>query len=103
MLNEQDNAEGGEGSIASGGHIQVTQQEKEAIDRVIYVFISSPEQNVLKVSFSGHPMLVVRRQHLPCGHFRGHISCSIDLKVGQNVCLDKISDEFEFWPPWVIN
>ena len=63
----------------------------------------SPEPNVLKVSFCGGPMSVfrrassvVRRQHLPCGHSRGHIFCSIDLKFGQNVCLAKISNELEF-------
>ena len=33
----------------------------------------------------------------------GHISCSIDLKVAQNVCLDKISDEFEFGSCGIIN
>ena len=32
----------------------------------------------------------------PCGHSRGHSFCSIDLKISQDVCLDKISDEFEF-------
>ena len=29
-----------------------------------------------------------------CGCCRGHVSCSINLKIGQNVCLDEISDEF---------
>ena len=32
---------------------------------------------------------------------RGHISCSIDLNLGQNVCIDGISDKFEFGSPWV--
>ena len=53
------------------------------------IFVSSPELNVLKVSFCGGPMSVVRHQHLPCGHARDHIFCSIDLKFGQNVCLIK--------------
>ena len=46
----------------------------------------------------GHLGSLTRSQgqikELPCGHFRGHISCSIDLKIGRNVCLDEISDEF---------
>ena len=44
-------------------------------------------------------MSSVCRQHLPCGHSRGHISYSIHLKFGQNVCLDEISDKFEFGSP----
>ena len=39
-------------------------------------------------------MSVSCRQHLPCGNSRGYISCSIDLKIGQNVCLDEILDKF---------
>ena len=31
----------------------------------------------------------------PCVHFRGHIFSSIIMELGQNVCLDEISDEFE--------
>ena len=27
---------------------------------------------------------------IPCGRCRGHICFSIDLKIGQNVCLDEI-------------
>ena len=30
---------------------------------------------------------------IPCGPSRGHISRSADLKFGQNVCLDKISED----------
>ena len=41
---------------------------------------------MLKVSFCGD---AISRHHLPCGHSRGHISCSIDLKIGQNVRLDE--------------
>ena len=41
-------------------------------------------------------------QEIPYGRSRGHISCSIDLKIGQNVCLDEISDEFEFQSTGVI-
>ena len=65
---------------------------------------------MLKVSSCGRPKSVVQslsrvvcHQHLPCGHSRSHISSSIDMKFGQNVCLDKISDEFEFGSPGVIN
>ena len=42
-------------------------------------------------------------KEIPCGHSRGHISCSIDLKISQNVCLDKILDEFKFRSPGVKN
>ena len=31
----------------------------------------------------------------PCEHSRGHIFSPIFMKLGQNNCLDKISDEFE--------
>ena len=31
----------------------------------------------------------------PCVHSRGHILSQIILKLGQNVCLNKILDEFE--------
>ena len=53
---------------------------------------------MLKVSFCGRPMSVIRRQHLPCGLSRGHISLLNPAEFGQNVCLDKISDEFELGP-----
>ena len=33
---------------------------------------------------------------IPCGCSRGHILCLIELKFGQNVCLNKITEEFEF-------
>ena len=35
-------------------------------------------------------------KEISCGRSRGHKSYSIDLKIGQNVCLDEILDEFEF-------
>ena len=31
----------------------------------------------------------------PCVHSKGHIFNLIIMKRGQNVCIDKISDEFE--------
>ena len=70
----------------------LTVLERKASENIVF---SSPE-HMLKVSFCGHPISVVLHQYLPCGHTRGHNFCSIDLKFGQNVCLDKISDEFEF-------
>ena len=30
----------------------------------------------------------------PCVHGRGHIFSQIIMKLGQNICLDEISDEF---------
>ena len=38
-------------------------------------------------------------EEIPCARSRGHISCSIDLKFGENVCLGEISDEFKFGSP----
>ena len=42
-------------------------------------------------------------KEIVCGCSRGHISRSNDLTIGQNVVLDKISDEFEFGSPGVKN
>ena len=40
--------------------------------------------------------LVDQIKEIPFGHSRGHISCSIDQKITQNVRLPQISDKFEF-------
>ena len=52
------------------------------------------------VSVIRRPSCGVRRQSsvvnfLPCVRSRGHIFSPILMKLGQNVCLNKISDEFE--------
>ena len=39
----------------------------------------------------------------PCVRSRGHIFSWILMKVGQDVCLDDISDEFENGSCWVKN
>ena len=39
-------------------------------------------------------------KEIPCGRSRGKISCSIHLKIGQNVCPDKVSDDFECVSLW---
>ena len=39
----------------------------------------------------------------PCVCFRGHIFSPISMKLGQNVFLDKISEEFENGSCWVKN
>ena len=39
----------------------------------------------------------------PCVHCRGPIFCPIIMKLGQNVCLDGICDEFENGSWWVKN
>ena len=71
------------------------------------LIFSSPEHDVLMVSYwdsavSGvrRPSSVVRRassvvNFLPCVRSRGHSFGRILMKVGQDVCLDEISDEFE--------
>ena len=56
-------------------------------------------------------------KEIPCGGSGGHISCSVDLKIGrnvclddhiscstdlkigQNICLDEIEDNFKFGSP----
>ena len=38
-------------------------------------------------------------KEIPCGQSIGHISCSVDLKIGQNVCPYKISNEIELGLP----
>ena len=37
----------------------------------------------------------------PCVRSRGHIVSPIIMKLGQNVCLDEISDKFEKGSCWV--
>ena len=32
---------------------------------------------------------------LPCAHSSGHIFSPIIMKLGQNLCLDEVSDKFE--------
>ena len=62
--------------------------------------LSSPEHEVLRVSYCDSAVFVMRRvscgiNFLPCEHSRGHIFSPIILKRGQDVFLDEISDEFE--------
>ena len=38
-----------------------------------------------------------------CVRSRGHIFNPIIMKLGQSVCLDEISDEFEYWSFMVKN
>ena len=61
---------------------------------------SSPEHEVLMVSYWDSAVSGVRRassvvNFLPCVRSRGHSFGRILMKVGQDVCLDEISDEFE--------
>ena len=61
---------------------------------------SSPEHEVLMVSYCDRAVSDVRRassvvNFLPCVRSRGHSFGRILMKVGQDVCLDEISDEFE--------
>ena len=63
------------------------------------VFVSSPEHEVLMVSYCDRAVSVVCRassvvNFLPCVRSRGHSFGRILMKVGQDVCLE-ISDEFE--------
>ena len=61
---------------------------------------SSPEHEVLRVSYCDSAVSVVRRvlcgiKFLPCVCSRGHIFSPIIMKLGQNVCLHEILDELE--------
>ena len=63
-------------------------------------FFSSPEHEVLMVSYCDRAVSGIRRassvvNFLPCVRSRGHSFGRILMKVGQDVCLDEISDEFE--------
>ena len=66
------------------------------------LIFSSPEHEVLMVSYCDRAvsLSVVHRassvvNFLPCVRCRGHIFGPISMKLGQNVCLNKISDEIE--------
>ena len=52
-----------------------------------------PEHKGLRVSFCYHAVSVVNI--VPCVRSRGHIFSWILIKLGRNVCLDEILDEFE--------
>ena len=63
-------------------------------------FFGSPGHKVLRVSYCDSAVSDVHRvmcdvDFLPCVRSRGHIFSPIIMKRGQNVGLDKISDEFE--------
>ena len=62
---------------------------------ILFVF-SSPEHEVLRVSYCDSAVSVVYRAHqlLARVRSRGHIFTPIIMKLGQNVSLDKILDEF---------
>ena len=65
-----------------------------------HCLFSSPEHEVLMVSYCDRAVSGVRRassvvNFLPCVCSRGHSFGRILMKVGQDVCLDEISDEFE--------
>ena len=66
-------------------------------------FLAHLSTTCLRWAFVVVQCLFLCRQHLHCGHSRGNIFSSTDLKFGQNVCLDKISDECEFGSSWVKN
>ena len=63
-------------------------------------FFSSPEQEVLRSSYYDSVVSVVRRllclvNFLACVRSRDYIFSPIIMKLGQSVCLDEISHEFE--------
>ena len=60
-------------------------------------FFNSPEDEVIVLCLS----CIIN--FLPCVYSGGHIFSLIIMKLDQNVCLDKISDEFENGSCWVKN
>ena len=60
---------------------------------VLKCIFSSPEHKVLRGNYCNRTMSIVN--FLPCVLSRGHIFRPIVMKLGQNVCLDEISDKFE--------
>ena len=67
---------------------------------------SLPEHEVLRVSYCDSAVSIVRRllwvvNFLACVHSRDRIFSPIIMKLGQNVCLDEISDEIENGSWWV--
>ena len=61
---------------------------------------SSPEHEMLRVIYCDCDVSVVRCaasfvNFLPCINYTRSISSPILMKLGQNVCLDKISDDYK--------
>ena len=44
-------------------------------------------------------MSLGQMKEIPCGGCKDHISCSVDLKIGWNVCYDDTLDQLEFGSP----
>ena len=63
----------------------------------ILSLFSSPEHEGLRVSYCDSAVSIVSSvvNFLACVCSRGHIFSPIGMKLGQNVCLDEVSDEFE--------
>ena len=75
-------------------------QEQQTDPEISKLIFSSPEHEVLMVSYCDRAVSGVRRpscvvNFLPCVRSRGHSFGRILMKVGQDVCLDEISNEFE--------
>ena len=68
-------------------------------------FFSSPEHEVLMVSYCDRAVSGIRRassvvNFLPCVRSRGHSFGRILMKVGQDVCLDKYLGRVRKWVMW---
>ena len=71
-----------------------------------YGVFSSSEPEVLRVTYCDSAVSVISRasfvvNFLACVRSRGHIFSPIIMKLRQNVCLNKISDDFENESWWV--
>ena len=66
-------------------------------DTSLRAVFSSPEYEVSRVSYCDSAVSIVRRalSTFTCERSRGLIFSPIIMKLSQNVCLEKISDDFE--------
>ena len=82
--------------------------EKSETTLSVLCTFSLPEQEVLGLSYCDGAVSVVLHRaciinFLPCVHSRGNIFSVIPMKLGQNVCLNEISDESERGLCWIKN
>ena len=60
------------------------------------MFVLMKSRTSLKTGYVGSKIRSLGQiSEKPCVHSRGHIFSLIIMKPGQNVCLDKISDELK--------
>ena len=72
--------------------------------KLVKIFVSVKSRMSLNLGSLGSKTRSVGQvKEIPSWRYRGQISSSIGLKICQNVCPGKISDEFEFGSAGVRN